>query len=484
MAVTITNINITSNLLTVTTGSTGNPGSPNNAFQAGDVVTLQGLTTNTFLNSQQVAVIGSTGSAFTANFTHANVNTSDTGTATTTKMVVRAAFNSSNDTDWKSWAQAISNAFNNFGWVLDTTVNGTVNWANTVGPSAQSQAQAILPNNNGSWSSQGAWSNAHGSYTANAHYVTYADPNTGKTATWACISTYTPTATSAPPPWDSTHWTLYNFEIWKGVSTSNSTVMYVKIEHIQIASSAYEPTFRITFGTNDDTNSNIGTGANQQNNAFQIPNTAGFSGGQYLGSTFNCYFSGDAGNRFAALLWPEIDAGLTSNVAGTGPFFFIERGVSNTGAYQSSPTYWIWGGESYNQIAFQGSFLQTSPGVFVKFSDSTIWCAAVQQSHTTAGQFTNQWLVPSTQSVQGAGVAQIAMFPIFPIVGWIGNPITSAMTTKVNANSGVESGDVPQLATVTHSMYGTTRSYLCVKSSAVSNFGDPNNNNGIAMRWD
>ena len=488
MAVTITNINITSNLLTVTTGTTGNPGSPNNSFQAGDLVTLQGLTTNTFLNSQQVTVIGSTGSAFTASFTHANVNTSDTGTATTTKMVVRAAYNSSNDTDWKSWAQAISNALNNFGWVLDTAVNGTVNWSTTSGPSAQSQSQTLLANNNGSWSSQGAWSNAHGSYTANAHYVTYADANTGKTSTWACVSTYTPSATSPPPPYDATHWTLFPFEVWKGVSTSNSTTMYLKIEYINGTNSAYSPHFRVILGTNDDTNGNVGTGANQQNFTQLFPNQIGNSGGTYFGSVFNCFFSGDAGNRFAAMMWPEysytVVSGTTSIPAAT-PFFFIERGMSSTGTYQSSPTYWMYGSITYNQVVLCGTTLQTSPGVFVKLSDTTIWCACTASVNSASGSYTNQWGQPSTQSAQQP--EELMMFPIYPIVGWVGNPLTVAQSLKINPNSsaGVEYGDAPALATVTQQMYGSTRTYLCVKSAALNLFGDSGSqNNGVAMRFD
>lgn len=488
MAVTITNINITSNLLTVTTGTTGNSSSPNNSFQAGDTVTLQGLTTNTFLNSQQVIVIGSTGSAFTASFTHANVNTSDTGTATTTKMVVRAAYNSSNDTDWKSWAQALSNALNNFGWVLDTTVNGMVNWSTTSGPSIQAQNQTTLGNNNGSWSSQGAWSNAHGAYTANSHYVTYADANTGKTSTWACVTGYTPTATSPPPPYDSTHWTLFPFEVWKGVSTSNSTVMFLKIEYINGNGGAYEPTFRVTLGTNDDTNGNVGTGANQQNFTQLFPSQVGNSGSTYFGSTFNCFFSGDAGNRFAALMWPEYTytavTGTTAVPGGT-PFFFIERGISSTGTYQSSPTYWMWGSITYNQVVLNGTILQTSPSVFVKLSDTQLWCATASLTNSTAGSFTNQWGVPSTQSAQQPET--LVMFPIYPVVGWVGNPITAAQSLKVTPNgaSTIEYGDGPALATVTQQMYGSTRTYLCLKSATLALFGDASSqNNGVAMRFD
>lgn len=70
----ITATSITSNVLTVTAA---------NAYNPGDVVILQS-TAETFLNGQQVTVVGASGSNFTANFTHANYsNPSDTGYAAT-----------------------------------------------------------------------------------------------------------------------------------------------------------------------------------------------------------------------------------------------------------------------------------------------------------------------------------------------------------------------------------------------------------------
>lgn len=71
---TITNVSLTSNVVTITA---------NNAFLVGGKVKLAGLTTSTFLNGQTLTVASATATQFTANFTHANVSShSDTGTAT------------------------------------------------------------------------------------------------------------------------------------------------------------------------------------------------------------------------------------------------------------------------------------------------------------------------------------------------------------------------------------------------------------------
>jgi len=69
----ITNIAITSNVLTVTAS---------NSYAAGTSVTLSGLTTATFLNGATVVVSASGGTTFTAPYTHADyASAPDTGTA-------------------------------------------------------------------------------------------------------------------------------------------------------------------------------------------------------------------------------------------------------------------------------------------------------------------------------------------------------------------------------------------------------------------
>lgn len=71
----ITNLALTSNVVTITA---------NNTLATGSIVYLTGLTTSTFLNGTYQTVIstGLSGTAFEFNFTHANVSTgAETGTA-------------------------------------------------------------------------------------------------------------------------------------------------------------------------------------------------------------------------------------------------------------------------------------------------------------------------------------------------------------------------------------------------------------------
>jgi hypothetical protein len=76
MAATITNIALTSNVVTVTC---------TNLFYVGQNIELNGLTTNTVLNRVNLVISTCSGSSFTAAFTYGNiVSGSDTGTATYT----------------------------------------------------------------------------------------------------------------------------------------------------------------------------------------------------------------------------------------------------------------------------------------------------------------------------------------------------------------------------------------------------------------
>lgn len=87
---TITQIAITTNVLTVTAA---------NVFTAGAQALLDGLTTATFLNGVTVTVTGSNGSTFTATYAHANYGpAADTGTATVAAGIFIAS-NSSSQTN-------------------------------------------------------------------------------------------------------------------------------------------------------------------------------------------------------------------------------------------------------------------------------------------------------------------------------------------------------------------------------------------------
>jgi hypothetical protein len=73
---TISNIALTSNVVTITTSAT-------HTFASGSLVAISGVGTATFLNGQTLTITGTTGTTFTAAFTHADYpSAADTGTVT------------------------------------------------------------------------------------------------------------------------------------------------------------------------------------------------------------------------------------------------------------------------------------------------------------------------------------------------------------------------------------------------------------------
>lgn len=74
----IANVQIAANVLTITRSGTTDL---TTVLSVGLQTSFSGLTTNTFLNGQTVTILTVTASTFTAAFTHANVNTADTGIA-------------------------------------------------------------------------------------------------------------------------------------------------------------------------------------------------------------------------------------------------------------------------------------------------------------------------------------------------------------------------------------------------------------------
>lgn len=77
----ITNVAIVTNIATLTA---------TNTFTAGEVVTISGLSTATYLNGQSVTVTASSGTTFTFTFAHSDASTADSGTASNTAGVFRA----------------------------------------------------------------------------------------------------------------------------------------------------------------------------------------------------------------------------------------------------------------------------------------------------------------------------------------------------------------------------------------------------------
>jgi hypothetical protein len=396
-----------------------------------------------------------------------------------------------------TWGQGIGTALSTFGWVQDLTPTGTVNWNTvTLAPNIRSDGQnfpsTTVLNHRGAWA-QGVTYNTSDTVTDNGQ-------------TWVCSAGYTSTSTtgtstSASPfsEWrtgGTQHWFVYPFEVWRSAS---APTIYIRFEYIfwTQLNQTYLPMLRVKVGTSTDANGTLGTGTGQQamgpfnlgsGNVAQPATTSVFSGG------VPCYFSGDSTNRFAMLMWDPGEP-LSGTFGGTC-FFCIERSLGNTGTYCITPSgfttpYWtaIWAGFN-TQNNNTGQVVMQS---LVNTTGST-WIKTGQESTATTLSFAGDHEVNPDNfgffTGQGSGNQSTPVYPIWPLVGWVGNPMTAAMTMRY----GNFTADLPGYSGLfTQTMYGVSHTYLSSRAyESFGQFGPPDNNIGgtsffancLAMRYD
>lgn len=398
-----------------------------------------------------------------------------------------------------AWGQGIGTALSTFGWVKDATPTGTVNWSTvTLSPDVRSDwnnypADATL-------NYRGAWSNAGVAYAVN-------DVVTDGGMTWRCSASYTSTSTagtstSASPSneWQTggtNHWFLFLFEVWKSASTPT---IYIRFEYIawQVSGQGYLPFIRIKVGTSTDVNGTLGTGTgNAAIGAFGLGAGNTFPTGSNI-SVINggvpCFFSGDSTNRFAMLMWYPQDGFL-----GTC-FFCVERSINSTGSYYTTPSglttpYWttIFCGYNVQNNSSGGVLMQSLVNV-----SGSLWTKTGLESTVTTLSFAGDHNVNpdnfAFSTGQGYGNQSTPAYPVWPLVGWTGNPMTTVMSMRTgNINVGGAAGDLSTNgALFTQTIYGVSHTYLAARNSSIfGQFGPPNNNtstsnyqNGLAMRYD
>lgn len=259
--------------------------------------------------------------------------------------------------NFKSWAQAISNAFATFGWT-QTADTGQVNWSTI----------AAVPSS------------------------------------------------------------TYVYEIWKAADTQAATMpIYVKMEY---GFSSTQVAFRVTVGTASNGSGSI-TGAVNFSALVFGSNDATVAN---QGSTpIPCFFSGDAG-EFRMMMWQG-----NLNVASA---FGIERSKDNTGA-KTTDYFTCLQGQAFGTQRQQSTLL-------------SLISNALETSIVSVGA--------TTGSGTGSFNGTVAAFPVFPLIGKIGNPMLGWMACV--------GADVGEGATVTvSSVYGGTHTFIATKVGGTNGFG-------------
>lgn len=212
----------------------------------------------------------------------------------------------------------------------------------------------------------------------------------------------------------------YVYEVWKQSDALTSSLqIFVKVEYGFSTTSA-----RVRF--------TVGTGSNGSGTITGALATAQFLAGVNLWSMANqgatqypCYISGD-GAEIRILMWNTLTVG-TYNM-----YFAIERSKDAAGANTGDYATGLCG--SNNNIS-QQSILATG------------LVSPAETRFITTG---------TTQTTGASFNGTVAAFPVFPMIGKLGNPMLGTMA--VNASDVADNSQV-----TVASMYGTTHNYVATK---------------------
>lgn len=268
-------------------------------------------------------------------------------------------------------------------------------------------------------------------------------------------------------------WARFAYDIWKSNDALTSTnPIFFKV--IYGNDTGARPTPLFYWGCATDGVGNITTNYNWGGN--QIVNPFDTNASATVGTTdtalWESNFSGTAG-RFHAILWrgfPQV---------GGGPQIIIniERSHDNSG--NDTDAYWtvIFSGEAANSTSQTYQVQQSI------FKPGTGGAGPLFSSPGGVGANVNSTVLGCVNT-SGFGLSvnnSIPAIPIFPLVGYVGNPMIGAICMK--------SQDTADGALVTASFYGTSHTYLmCTRGGAIA-FGpgtsiNVNASNAAGIRWE
>ena len=368
---------------------------------------------------------------------------------------------------WKTFAQFWGGGFTTAGWVLQTG-HGEVNASGTGATYAWSDTGTVitLPTTalvamrnyrfNGAWVSGNTYTGGNtADGTTTCDLVTFASG--GNTPiTYVHITATSNSATN--PSADTTNWQPFMYEVWKsnGASTASAPI-YCRIIYTVSATGNTGPRLLFSVGTGIDANGQLtGTVTFATSAPLNIRVVDNLAAGN--ANAFECDFSGDADNfRFVFNRGNTISSGWIWA-------YVLDRAKTGVGVDSDA-------------FFFSGSLLPTG-GTFISQAQIV---PKVTLSPPLPRNATG-W--PGTVFNGGATTSQIAFgvtppYPIFPVVGYLSNPLLGAMTFN--------NADVLDGAILPVWIYGATHYYLVQSLSAATAAGSPVNvgtANVLAILWE
>ena len=234
------------------------------------------------------------------------------------------------------------------------------------------------------------------------------------------------TSGTTVPRLDSTHWSPYFMEIWK--TGGLLTPIYMKLEY-GCSATAANPQLSVQWGTGWASGSS-GYLTGNVSLTEQM-----FNGSGTIGAT-ECDFCADGNNFFVANMF-------RGGAASPGPTIWgfersINGQVSNAPNYTSDYLTYVKGFAAAGNWWQQTVYLSSSPATAVR----------VNYANTlTLGGATASLIVNNTTPA----------FPVFPLLGYCGNPMTILITQQV--------ADTTEGAQQTCTVYGATHNYMMTKTT-------------------
>lgn len=244
------------------------------------------------------------------------------------------------------------------------------------------------------------------------------------------------------PASDPIHWVPYNYEIWKSNGPLSSTApIYIKLVYAPLNGTAAfvnssatlaTPGLILDIGTAFPTTGQLG--GNHITEMWE-----GFSSASGIGGTYECDFSGSA-DELAWILWRN---GTTVN-AGIPSILFIDRTKDQNGNTLST----------FFTIGMAGN--QNTRPEWVVFNQAT---GGVIPLSPLGAPNNVGWTFPivSPQGLAYQGLTPV--LPIFPIPGYVANPVLMAVAMKTN--------DFTDGQLVNAVLYGGSHTFLMSKSQLV-----------------
>lgn len=246
-------------------------------------------------------------------------------------------------------------------------------------------------------------------------------------------------AEATAPASDNIHWVPYNYEIWKSNgSLGSSAPIYLKIVYAAMTASTFSgqgastttPTLIIDVGTVNPSAGQIG---GNHISEFLL----GFSSATGVGAAYECDFCAPNGDELAWIMWRNAAATSTSIPV----VFFIDRTKDQSG--NPLGTFFTVGFTSANTAPIEYTIFNQQTGGVINYQPS--------------GGNKVGWTFPICAVTGAAYQGLTPVFPIFPIPGYVANPVLMAVAMKRN--------DFTDGQLVNAILYGGSHTFLMSKGN-------------------